>query len=368
MKHGIVNREQTSLFFYQGWPSVCIDKEGVLYAVSSGHRVGHVCPFGKNLLYVSRDGGETWSGPRIANDTPLDDRDAGITYLGDGKLLLSWFNLPRSFYWNMEENILSHQVRPGLRELAKGALENWKSLPKEREKIGSFVRLSRNKGDNWEDAVYVPVSTPHGPILLKNGKLLYFGKYLEDIEKEKAAENKAIAAYESADDGKTWSLVGEVPLSDDGLTVSAFHEPHVVELSNGRLLGAIRVHGTTPDTGFTIYLTHSDDGGKTWTVPTPTGIIGSPPHLLLHSSGAVIMTYGYRRSPYGQRTKISRDGGQTWSHEIIVNDQGIDGDLGYPCTVELPDGSLITVYYQKLPGDNFCSVLYTKWTLAEFGF
>ena len=76
--------------------------------------------------------------------------------------------------------------------------------------------------------------------------------------------------------------------------------------------------------------------------------------------------YGYRRSPYGQRAKISRDGGQTWSREIVLDDQGIDGDLGYPCTVELPDGSLITAYYQKLPGDNFCSVLYTKWTLAEF--
>ena len=367
MKHGIVNREQSSLFSYQGWPSVCVDKNGVLYAVSSGHRAGHVCPFGKNLLYVSRDGGETWSAPRIANDTPLDDRDAGITDLGNGKLLLSWFNLPRSFYWNMEQHILEHQVPPALKDLAKGALDSWKNLPDEREKVGSFVRLSRDSGETWEEAVRVPVSTPHGPIVLKNGKLLYFGKYLEDTEVEKAKAGKAIAAYESADDGKTWSLLGEVPLAHE-LSVAGFHEPHVAELPNGRLVGAIRVHGKTPDTGFSVSITTSDDGGKTWTVPEATGVIGSPPHLLLHSSGVLIMTYGYRRTPYGQRARISRDGGKTWESEIILNDQGISGDLGYPCTVEMPDGSLFTVYYQKLPGDSFCSVLYTKWTLEEFGY
>ena len=40
-------------------------------------------------------------------------------------------------------------------------------------------------------------------------------------------------------------------------------------------------------------------------------------------------------------------------------------DLGYPCTAELPDGSLITVYYQSLKGDWYPSVLYTKWKLEE---
>lgn len=44
-------------------------------------------------------------------------------------------------------------------------------------------------------------------------------------------------------------------------------------------------------------------------------------------------------------------------------DDGLDEDLGYPCSVELSDGSILTVYYQKLvPGKN-TSVLWSRWRL-----
>ena len=42
-----------------------------------------------------------------------------------------------------------------------------------------------------------------------------------------------------------------------------------------------------------------------------------------------------------------------------------DGDLGYPSTVELDDGSLMTVYYQKYEDDKKTSLLYTKWRLKN---
>ena len=48
---------------------------------------------------------------------------------------------------------------------------------------------------------------------------------------------------------------------------------------------------------------------------------------------------------------------------VILRDDGPDGDLGYPATCELDDGTLMTVYYQKQhPGEN-CSILYTRWKL-----
>jgi hypothetical protein len=33
--------------------------------------------------------------------------------------------------------------------------------------------------------------------------------------------------------------------------------------------------------------------------------------------------------------------------------------------VELDDGSLMTVYYQKYEDDPYCSILYTKWKLEK---
>ena len=114
MKHGIVGRIKEGNFRYHGWPSVCRDENGVLYAVCSGHRLGHVCPYGKNIMYISRNDGETWSCPIIVNDTALDDRDAGIVPMGNGRLLLSWFNLPRSFFLNQESALVRGRSSPRL--------------------------------------------------------------------------------------------------------------------------------------------------------------------------------------------------------------------------------------------------------------
>ena len=60
-ERGIVNRSPNTHFRYHGCPSVAIDEEGTLYAVDSGFRVSHVCPFGKTCLYRSRDGGRTFT-------------------------------------------------------------------------------------------------------------------------------------------------------------------------------------------------------------------------------------------------------------------------------------------------------------------
>ena len=59
--------------------------------------------------------------------------------------------------------------------------------------------------------------------------------------------------------------------------------------------------------------------------------------------------------------------GKTWEEDYVLHNakNEKDGDLGYPSTVELDDGSLITVYYQKYEDDKKCSMLYTKWQLEE---
>ena len=171
----------------------------------------------------------------------------------------------------------------------------------------------------------------------------------------------------SRDFGKTWTAEGHIVVPK-GLEQWQMHEPHVIELPDGRLLGAIRVHGRAVQPENTIYTTYSDDGGKTWSEPVCVGVDGLPPHLLLHSSGAVILSYACRtQGKRSERAVVSYDNGKTWEDDYLLDDSEHPGqyDLGYPCTAELPDGSLITVYYQSLPGDGYTSVLYTKWKLEE---
>ena len=98
LERGIVYRADGGMFRYCGWPTVCKDDKGVLYAAFSGHRAAHVCPFGKDIMCVSYDEGKSWSAPMIINDTELDDRDAGILSLGNDTLMMTFFNHPRKFY------------------------------------------------------------------------------------------------------------------------------------------------------------------------------------------------------------------------------------------------------------------------------
>ncbi|MDA1349857.1 MAG: sialidase family protein, partial [Chloroflexi bacterium] len=83
-----------------------------------------------------------------------------------------------------------------------------------------------------------------------------------------------------------------------------------------------------------------------------------------HSSGTLICSYGYREKPYGERIMLSRDGGDSWEYDYILRDDGPHPDLGYPSSVELGDGSILTVYYQQPEkADDKCSLLYSRWEL-----
>jgi hypothetical protein len=231
--------------------------------------------------------------------------------------------------------------------------------------------LSDDGGETWARPIRVPVTAPHGPIRLRSGNLLYLGKEFMATTAGHGRGVGQIRAITSTDGGANWQSLGTVPLYE-GTVEGHYHEPHAVELRDGTLLGLIRFqnHGDDPrveDLGlvsFSLMQTASRDGGRTWARVQPLGFHGSPPHLLLHSSGALVCVYGYRLAPYGQRAMISRDGGKTWARDIVLRDDGPDADLGYPASVELDDGSILTIYYQKAgPSKDKCGLLWTRWTL-----
>jgi len=363
-EHGVVCRLPHEKLGYFGWPTVARLDDGTLLVASSGLRSSHVCPWGKTVLNVSHDEGRTWSAPRVINDSPLDDRDAGIVSLGGQRLLVSWFVT--------DNRGQADDAR--LRQLFGDAeAESWRpTLAALTDEIanrhqGAWVMLSADAGATWGAPIRVPVTSPHGPIGLRNGDLLYLGKpFVASHE----LVDSIITAVRSSDGGYTWQKVGEVPLYPGTIT-SNYHEAHVLELPTGKLLGVIRLekapgaNGDVTQAGlihFSTLLTESSDGGCTWSLPRSLGY-GSPPHLLRHSSGALILTYGYRQPGYGQRVGISHDDGQNWAWDWIIRDDAPDWDLGYPSTAELADGSLFTVYYQRFAAGEHCSLLWSRWQL-----
>ena len=374
-----VHRAQYSMFSYDGWPSVTRDENGVLYAVASSFRMQHICPFGKTAMYISRDGGKTWTPPIVVNDSYLDDRDAGILYMGSGRMLVSWFCHPASFYLDRYYDSIKNAAAPLESPAVLGMLESFRMIPEEYAKGGSYVKVSEDYGVTWSDPIRVPGSAPHGPNLCQDGSLIYLGKDMY-ITNEESNKTGKIRAYKSVDGGYSWDEIGVVAYPE-GTLPQNFHEPHAVELPDGRLFGVIRAQNnagdsiqpirdgaTTPgskrNVGYTMFTTYSEDGGRTWSEMIPTGISGAPGHLLLHSSGALICTYSRREHPIGERAMISYDGGKTWPEEYVLT-ENCPYDNGYPATAELEDGSLITVYYEKIGEDRKPSILCTRWNLNE---
>jgi len=235
---------------------------------------------------------------------------------------------------------------------------------------GAWMRHSDDAGVTWGPPKKVMLTTPHGPILLRTGSLLFVGKHFADMERFTRGDGPVVA-MSSTDGGREWVVVSTLPQYKKTVE-NHYHEAHVGELPDGRLLALVRVEDAKGQPvsaagieDFSLLQTLSEDRGRTWLPPVPLGFHGAPPHLLMHSSGALLCTYGYRKHPYGQRAMISRDGGESWEYDLILRDDGLDSDLGYPSSVELADGSVFTVYYQKERAGGQCALLWTRWYIDD---
>jgi sialidase-1 len=358
---------------YLGWPTIAQLPSGELIVVFSGDREEHVCPYGKTELVRSTDMGATWSEPVTVNDSLIDDRDAGIVAMRSGTLVVSWFTYPT--WKELGRHIESGHYPPA-------QIDSWAAhcdhvRPEaERQGLGhsAWTRRSADGGRTWEPPVDSTATSPHGPIELSDGRLLLIGNFLRGGEGPPKAE--PIVAMESTDEGRSWHQIGTVmPVSAEG---SEFNwcEPHVMELEDGTLICLARY--TRPsDNARDRYMRQSEsiDGGRTWTRPHPSNMWGFPPHMLRLSNGDGLASYGYRRQPYGQRACVyqrvrenliggNSSGNWDIGHAIVLRDDGGSDDLGYPSTVEMSPGEMLSVYYQTdKPGEK-PSIMATRWTLS----
>ncbi len=347
---------------YHGWPTVTRRKNGQLWLVWSGGREAHVCPFGRVESMLSDDDGRTWTWPRVLVDGPLDDRDAGVLETAKGTLLATTFT---SLAYE-DRNLAPAEKRivaTGSSGWSAEKLKRWRaardrlSAEQRREQLGSWMIRSTDGGVSWSTPFDCLVNSPHGPAQLSDGRLLYAGKNIGRKESEEAF----VGVCESTDDGESWRRLAAIP-ARKGDSYDKYHELYAVEAADGRIVVHIRNHNKA-SAGETLQ-TESTDGGKTWSTPHSIGVWGLPSHLLRLKDGRLLMSYGYRRPPYGNQARVSQDNGKTWSEPMTISGDGASGDLGYPSTVQLDDGSLLTVWYEK-PKDSSMAVLrQARWRIS----
>ena len=341
---------------YHGWPTLIRRRNGELLVVCSGGRDGHVCPLGRVDLIRSYDDGATWSYARTILDGPIDDRDAGLLETSTGTLLATTFT-SLAFETAMQRAI-SEPV-DGSQSMSSEQLRRWRAvwsrLPEGQhtDHLGCWMLRSDDGGNHWSPAYRVPVNSPHGPVNLSDGRLMYAGVSMW-------TKPRYVGVWLSDDDGVSWNLRARLP-ARDGDDSTHYHELHAVEASDGRWIVQIRNHNTANNRE--TLQTHSTDGGASWAEPYPIGVWGLPSHLLRLSDDRLLMSYGHRRNPLGNQARISEDHGMTWSDAMIIHDSGTSGDLGYPSTVETAPGQLVTIWYEKLQDSPAAQLRMARWQL-----
>lgn len=341
---------------YHGWPTVARRRNGQLLLVCSGSREQHVCPFGRLELMVSSDEGRSWGWPQVLLDSAIDDRDAGVVETAKGSLLVTTFT-----------SLAYEPILERARGKAPGSAGGWPEerlsawlaahsrldAEQRRAELGQWMIRSTDGGVTWSARYSSLVNSPHGPFPVADGRLLYAGAELW-------SKPRRVGVAESVDDGQTWRWLADIPVRS-GDDSAQYHELHGVACEDGRIVVQIRNHN--PANANETLQTESSDGGKSWSVPRAIGVWGLPSHLLRLRDGRLLMTYGHRRPPFGNQARVSLDGGRTWSEPVVISGDGMGGDLGYPSTVELGDGSLLTVWYEVMKASPRAVLRQARWQL-----
>jgi sialidase-1 len=310
----------------------------------------HISNDGDVILLRSKDGGQTWGDKQtIAGIKDLDEREACGIQIKDGTIVAA------VFYNNLYD--------------ADGVYKGKGSKPATQpgfHGLGSYIITSTDNARTWSapkplDTSAMPFTSIEGPtdapIEMPDASLL-MAVIGYGIDKD--PKNVGSVMLRSTDKGQTWKYLSTIA-DDPAGKLGGFMEPGIVRTKTGRIVAAMRNHAVDN----AIWIACSDDDGKTWFPVRKTDLLGHPVDLIQLSDGRLLATYGIRSEhakPEGIRACFSSDNGETWDPqtEVQLRKDFLNWDIGYPESLELPDGRVLTVYYYNLFNKYFLGGTY--WT------
>lgn len=172
--------------------------------------------------------------------------------------------------------------------------------------------------------------------------------------------------FRSTDSGKTWSE--KMPVTVDygsPINIPFFSETDMHRFASGRIMCLSRFNARYPkrDTtappglegGTHLRIFSLDESTMTWTEEGEfLDYHNVHPQLLELRDGRLLCSYGVRYFPFGAQAVLSADEGRTWDvdHPYIISWFSWNSSCGYPHSVEMPDGSILTAYTtRRYPGD-----------------
>jgi len=280
--------------------------DGSLGAVIRGG-APHVGRAGRLDWIRSSDGGRTWTKPTVLVDSEWDDRNPAVGVMPDGAVVVAYAEAS-TYNARGEFDVNAGTYTP------------------------KFV-VSTDAGSTWSppqviDTRPIPNGSPYGHlVVLRDGTaLMSLYQFPSDCT----------FVIRSRDCGRSWGEVTMLPGHD---------ETELLAARDGRVLGFIRAEGSQTHG---LELTESSDGGRTWSHPVRMLEPNQwPAGACELQSGTILVTFGNRIGPFGVGAIVSPDGGKTWRPEggVLLGSDCDNSDCGYPSTVQLDDGTIVTMYY-----------------------
>lgn len=205
--------------------------------------------------------------------------------------------------------------------------------------------ISKDNGKTWDRKLLDLPGVPHGDIFaLPDGRLVCpTYRRISNTPRRRQA-----SVIFSRDGGRTW---GEERRTADQVSESfVLRKPDGEWLAVCRTANVDRMDGALPH-GAGETLIRSKDEGKTWTAPkllSPQGQENA--HLLQLKDGRILCSFTSRiPGLFGVIMRMSEDGGDSWTLPVVLISAPLRDwrktDCGYPSSVQLDDGSIVTAYY-----------------------
>ena len=310
---------------YCAWPNLTILKDGLVGALVF-NQPNHGGVEGDVELWVSPDGRPPWTlrsvAARHAPDRPRYNLAAGQGHNGVLIALVGGWCISQP-HPIRTENLINPTVFRS--EDAGHTWEETDTLSRPPE-AGNFVAFG-NVRVGKDGALYVPA----------------YDCRMSSTERTSRLSSSYI--FRSDDNGRHWGDARRI--GRDGYT-----ETDILQVADGHWLAVCRTladyaHPDDPLGAASVTLFRGDTEAGHWERIRPLTLPSQHPgNLLALQDGRILFTCGSRiYGLQGVIVKVSEDGGATWGGDRVLVSALTMGDCGYPSTVQLEDGTLVTAYY-----------------------
>lgn len=191
----------------------------------------------------------------------------------------------------------------------------------------------------------------HAIVRLSDGSLLASAHVGFNADYEKSFKWRTVVVR-SVDRGNTWQYFATVAFDltkEQNLRLDGFCEPHLLLLPNGEILCFMRTGGNYKNRLYKpLYMSRSDDNGKSWSNADPVADRGVYPVSCLMENGVIAVVYGRP----GDWLMFSLDYGHTWIGHFCLYHGALAYDAGnYDWILPVASDTVLVAYARTDPDD-----------------